>query len=108
METKREWILIKDRKPEIDTEVDLLWTDYPMRGHTERGYLSEGRYGVAWSYAFCGALEPTHWTPVIPLPSLPDDTELHKPGVGCCVCKTPRGCQQCRHGLDVVYDPDKP
>ena len=56
------WIPIKEKLPPLNTEVYLLWNSKFMNNHIERGYLAERNDGTAtWRYAFCGALEPTHW-----------------------------------------------
>ncbi len=63
-----EWISVKDRLPECDTEVLIA---LPDRGPTT-AFLLIGRCGGQyWSYDY----KPTHWMPLPPPPPKPDPFE---------------------------------
>jgi len=64
-----EWISFRDKLPELDTKVLLLFLDYD--GHMEDGFI--GEEGSGWyHYLFDGdsmSTNPTHWMPLPPLPN---------------------------------------
>ena len=66
-----EWIKFSEKKPNLDTRVLLLFTQFD--NHIEDGFIGD-EDGTGWyHYLFDGdalGSNPTHW---MPLPNLPED-----------------------------------